>query len=176
MITLHPLKSKAKIPPATLATSESWFIFGLCVVALSIILNTLRSDGEPLLALVALSALGFAASFCLIKWLGPTFEAIGLSGEDMSKRKRKRIPEGMGVISGLVFLMVCCAFQAFGPYLLEKKITRVVGDQVVTTKVEHMPNTNVFYRFPHAEVSISCSPRILYLTVPSFTVTNADHP
>lgn len=168
MITLHPLKSKAEIPPSPLATSESWFIFGLCAVALSIIFNTLRSDGEPLLALVALSTLGFAASFCLIKWLGPTFAAIGLSGEDMSKRKKKRIPEGMGIISGLVFLMVCCAFQAFGPYLLEKNITRIVGDQVVTTKVEHMPNTNVFYRFPHAEVSISQLSRLLYSTVTIF--------
>lgn len=153
MITLHPLKRKAEIPPAPLATGESWFIFAICAAALTIIVNTLRSDAEPLLALVALSTLGFAASFCLIKWLGPTFVAIGLSGEDMSKRKKKRIPEGMGVISGLVFLMVCCSFQAFGPYLLEKNVTRIVGDQLVTSTVEHVPNTNVFYRFPHAEVS-----------------------
>lgn len=153
MISLQPLRRKDDIPLAHLTTMESWFITSISAAALGLILTTFRSDGEPLLSLVALSTLGFAATFCLIKWAGPTFLAIGLSGEDMSKRQRKTIPEGMGVISGIVFCMVSCLFLAFGPYLLERNITRTVGDQIVTSKVEFVPDTGAFYRFPQAEVS-----------------------
>ncbi|KAF8847333.1 hypothetical protein BDZ45DRAFT_681952 [Acephala macrosclerotiorum] len=152
MINLQPLRRRDEIPSAHLTTMESWFITSISAAALGLILTTFRSDGEPLLALVALSTLGFAATFCLIKWAGPTFLAIGLSGEDMSKRQRKTIPEGMGVISGVVFCMVSCLFLAFGPYLLERNITRTVGDQIVTSKVEFIPNTGAFYRFPQAEI------------------------
>jgi UDP-N-acetylglucosamine--dolichyl-phosphate N-acetylglucosaminephosphotransferase len=65
----------------------------LCLLVLSaagvgVLTNTLQGDGNPLSASLALSSIAFSATFCMIRWLGPTFMKAGLKGKDMSKVRK----------------------------------------------------------------------------------------
>lgn len=85
----------------TLTRTETWSLLTLVVACLGIIVNTFQGDGEPLIASLALSGIAFAATFCMIRWLGPVFMKAGLKGKDMSKLKQHE----MYVISVRFFLL-----------------------------------------------------------------------
>src|SRR5436305_8746557 len=72
-----------------LSRSETLTLLSLTAACCGILANTFsgNSDGEPLIASLAFSGLAFAISFCLIRWLGPTFMKAGLKGRDLSKTK-----------------------------------------------------------------------------------------
>lgn len=52
------------------------------------IVNTFQGDGEPLIASIAFSGIAYAATFSLIRWLGPVFMKAGLKGKDMAKARK----------------------------------------------------------------------------------------
>lgn len=53
--------------------------------------NTFRGEGEPLIAAIAFSALAFAASYALIRWLGDAFMRRGFKGKDLCKVKKNEM-------------------------------------------------------------------------------------
>ena len=64
---------------------ESWSLLGLTAICFSILANTLRGEGEPLIASLAFSGIAFALTFSLIRWLEGVFIRANLKGRDMSK-------------------------------------------------------------------------------------------
>ena len=76
---------------ATLTRSEAWSLLVLSGACFGIIANTFQGDGEPLLASLAFSGLAFAATYSLIRWLGPTFIKAGLKGKDLCKTSQKEM-------------------------------------------------------------------------------------
>lgn len=56
--------------------------------SLGVIVNTFQGDGEPLIASIAFSGIAYAATFSLIRWLGPVFMKAGLKGKDMAKARK----------------------------------------------------------------------------------------
>lgn len=73
---------------ATLSRTETWSLLTLVLACVGIIINTFQGDGEPLIASLAFSGIAFAATFSLIRWLGPVFMKAGLKGTDMSKARK----------------------------------------------------------------------------------------
>ena len=73
---------------AELTKQETWSLLGLSAGCIAIIANTFQGDGEPLIASLSFSGLAFAASYSMIRWLGPVFVKAGLKGKDMSKVKK----------------------------------------------------------------------------------------
>jgi UDP-N-acetylglucosamine--dolichyl-phosphate N-acetylglucosaminephosphotransferase len=78
-------------PSASLSWTETWSLLGLVAASLGIIVNTFHGDGEPLIASIAFSGVAFAATYSLIRWLGPTFIKVGLKGKDMAKPRRPEL-------------------------------------------------------------------------------------
>ena len=72
-----------------LSFTETLTLLSLTVACCGILANTFSgdADGEPLIASLAFSGLAFTISFCLIRWLGPTFMKAGLKGKDLSKTR-----------------------------------------------------------------------------------------
>ncbi len=52
----------------------------------------------------------------MIRWLGPTFMRAGIKGVDMSKTHRREIPECMGAVCAIVYLLVIMVFIPFPFY------------------------------------------------------------
>lgn len=73
---------------ATLSRIETWSLLTLVLACVGIIINTFQDAGEPLIASLAFSGIAFAATFSLIRWLGPVFLKAGLKGTDMSKTRK----------------------------------------------------------------------------------------
>ena len=72
----------------TLSQTESRSLFSLSIASLVVLAQTFNGDGAPVVASLAFSALAFATTYALIRWLGPTFIHAGLKGRDMSKKSR----------------------------------------------------------------------------------------
>jgi len=73
---------------ANLSKTETWSLLILSGACLAVLFNTLRDDGNPLTASLALSGCAFSACFAMIRWLGPTFIKAGLKGKDMAKSRQ----------------------------------------------------------------------------------------
>lgn len=73
--------------------SSGWYLFLLSLVgACCVLLYTVfKGDGEPLIASLGFSGIAFAATYCLISWLGDEFKRVGLKGKDVSKRDRREL-------------------------------------------------------------------------------------
>jgi UDP-N-acetylglucosamine--dolichyl-phosphate N-acetylglucosaminephosphotransferase len=78
-------------PPATLSRTETWSLLLLVGASFGIIANTFSGDGEPLIASLAFSGVAFAATYSLIRWLGPVFMRAGLKGKDMAKPRKQEM-------------------------------------------------------------------------------------
>jgi UDP-N-acetylglucosamine--dolichyl-phosphate N-acetylglucosaminephosphotransferase len=75
-------------PSTALSRTEIWSLLALVGTSIGIVANSFHGDGEPLAVSLAFSLFAFAATFSLIRWLGPSFMKVGLKGKDMSKAKR----------------------------------------------------------------------------------------
>jgi UDP-N-acetylglucosamine--dolichyl-phosphate N-acetylglucosaminephosphotransferase len=91
---------------ATLSRTETWSLLVLVGASLGIIVNTLQGDGEPLIASIAFSAIAFAATYSLIRWLGPVFMKAGLKGKDMAKPRKPEMYELLAYTLGLRLIAV----------------------------------------------------------------------
>lgn len=69
-----------------LTNSETYSLALLGVTCLAVLIQSWRSDGEPLYASLALSGVAFAFTFALIRWTGDVFIQRGYKGKDMSKK------------------------------------------------------------------------------------------
>lgn len=71
-----------------LSRTETWSLLALVGASIAITTNTFHGDGEPVMVSIAFSLFAFAATYSLIRWLGPTFIKVGLKGKDMAKTKK----------------------------------------------------------------------------------------
>lgn len=75
-------------PNAALSRSATLGLLALSGACVLVIANTFHGDGEPLVASLAFSGLAYAASYAMIRWLGPTLMKAGLSGKDMGRKDK----------------------------------------------------------------------------------------
>ena len=69
-----------------------------------------------------LNIFGFLGCFKLIPRCTEMFLQKNISGQDLGKRDKKKIPEAGGVISGCVFLMVTILMILidYGPHIMDR--------------------------------------------------------
>jgi UDP-N-acetylglucosamine--dolichyl-phosphate N-acetylglucosaminephosphotransferase len=138
--------------PSELSLTETLSLLGLSSACFAIIANTFHGDGEPLIASVAFSGIAFAASYAMIRWLGPTFMKAGLKGKDMSKVHKKEIPETMGAICAVVYLLLIIMFIPFPFYKDIVAATSGGGNRDVVIELDHVQTGRFLHRFPHSKV------------------------
>jgi UDP-N-acetylglucosamine--dolichyl-phosphate N-acetylglucosaminephosphotransferase len=140
------------LTPSGLSFTETLSLLSLTLASFGIIANTFRGDGEPLIASLAFSGLAFAASYSMIRWLGPTFMKAGLKGKDMSKIHKKEIPETMGAVCAVVYLLIIIVFIPFPFYKDIVAATSGGGNRDVVKELEHVQTGRFLHRFPHSKV------------------------
>lgn len=120
----------------------------------AVLANTLHGDGEPLIASLALSFLGFSLCFAMIRWLGPTFMRAGFRGRDLSKVQRNEIPECMGAVCAAVYLLSLIVFIPFPFYKDIVAATSGGGNRDVVVELEKVNQGRFLHKFPHNKVRI----------------------
>jgi UDP-N-acetylglucosamine--dolichyl-phosphate N-acetylglucosaminephosphotransferase len=140
---------------STLSPTETISLVSLSLACFGIIANTFQGDGEPLIASLAFSGIAFSASYAMIRWLGPTFVKAGLKGRDMSKVHKNEIPETMGAICAVVYLLIIIVFVPFPFYKDIVAATSGGGNRDVLKEVEIVETGRFLHRFPHSKVSSS---------------------
>lgn len=148
--TLHG-DDRTAMTSSTLSSTESWTLSTLFLACLGIIANTFQGDGEPLIASLALSGVAFSASYAMIRWLGPTFLKAGLKGKDMSKVNKKEIPETMGAICAVVYLLIIIVFIPFPFYKDIVAATSGGGNRDVVIELNNLHSGRFLHRFPHSK-------------------------
>ncbi|KAJ5052002.1 uncharacterized protein L3040_001762 [Drepanopeziza brunnea f. sp. 'multigermtubi'] len=149
------------IRPAPMASStsselsftETLSLLSLSLACVGIIANTFRGDGEPLIASLAFSGIAFAASYSMIRWLGPTFMKAGLKGKDMSKVHKKEIPETMGAVCAVVYLLIIIVFIPFPFYKDIVAATSGGGNKDVVFELDVVQTGRFLHRFPHSKLA-----------------------
>lgn len=155
------MKSNAQSPTrntSSLSLRESLAHLSLSVLCLSLLFKTLsRENGEPLVASLAFSGIAFSSTYSMIRWLGPTFMRAGLKGKDLSKRDRKEIPETMGAICAVVYLLIIIVFIPFPFYKDIVAATSGGGNRDVVRGFEEVhivQNGRFLHKFPHSKVRV----------------------
>ncbi|KAL2061657.1 hypothetical protein VTL71DRAFT_7034 [Oculimacula yallundae] len=138
---------------SALSFTESLSLLSLTLACVGIISNTFRGDGEPLIASLAFSGIAFAASYSMIRWLGPTFMKAGLKGKDMSKVHKKEIPETMGAVCAVVYLLMIIVFIPFPFYKDIVAATSGGGNRDVVLEIENVQTGRFLHRFPHNKLA-----------------------
>ncbi|KAK1140407.1 tunicamycin resistance protein [Aspergillus melleus] len=136
---------------SSLSSRETWRLLILVGVCLGIIFNSFQGEGAPLVASIAFSGIGFAITFSLIRWLGPVFVKAGLKGRDMAKPRRPEIPETMGAVCAIVYLLGLIFFIPFAFYKDIVAATSGGGNRDVVLEVDHVENGRMLHRFPHGK-------------------------
>lgn len=137
---------------SALSLTETISLLSLSLACCGIIANTFQGDGEPLIASLAFSGIAFSASYSMIRWLGPTFMKAGLKGKDLSKVHKKEIPETMGAICAVVYLLVIIVFIPFPFYKDIVAATSGGGNRDVVHQLEAVETGRFLHRFPHSKV------------------------
>jgi UDP-N-acetylglucosamine--dolichyl-phosphate N-acetylglucosaminephosphotransferase len=141
---------------AALSFAETLSLLSLSLACFAVIANTFQGDGAPLVASLAFSGIAFAGSYSMIRWLGPTFIKAGLKGKDMSKVHKKEIPETMGAVCAVVYLLVITVFIPFPFYKDIVAATSGGGNRdVVQETIELVQTGRFLHRFPHSKVCAS---------------------
>lgn len=138
---------------AKLSRTETWRLLLLVGVCIGILVNTFQGDGAPLVASMAFSGIAFAATFSMIRWLGPVFMKAGLKGKDMAKPRRPEIPETMGAICAIVYLLLMIVFIPFAFYKDIVAATSGGGNRDVVLEVQHVETGRLLHRFPHSKLA-----------------------
>jgi UDP-N-acetylglucosamine--dolichyl-phosphate N-acetylglucosaminephosphotransferase len=137
---------------STLSFTESLTLLSLSAACLGIIGNTFHGDGEPLIASLAFSGIAFSSSYAMIRWLGPTFMKAGLKGKDMGKVHKKEIPETMGAICAVVYLLILIVFVPFLFYKYLVTDTSGGGNRDVVEPIDIVETGRFLHKFPHDKV------------------------
>ncbi|GAQ34849.1 tunicamycin resistance protein [Aspergillus tubingensis] len=138
---------------SSLSRQETWRLFALVGACVGILLNTFQGDGAPLVASLAFSGIAFAVAFSMIRWLVPVFLKAGLKGRDMAKPRRPEIPETMGAVCAIVYLLALIFFIPFAFYKDIVAATSGGGNRDVVIEVEHVETGRMLHRFPHGKLA-----------------------
>jgi UDP-N-acetylglucosamine--dolichyl-phosphate N-acetylglucosaminephosphotransferase len=79
----------------------------------------------------------------------------GLKGRDMSKAHKKEIPETMGAVCAVVYLLIIIIFIPFPFYKDIVAATSGGGNRDVVIELENVQTGRFLHRFPHSKVSLS---------------------
>ncbi|RDL33661.1 Uncharacterized protein BP5553_08029 [Venustampulla echinocandica] len=154
--------------PSALSLTETSSLLALSLACFAIITNTFHGDGAPLVASLAFSGIAFAGSYSMIRWLGPAFMKAGLKGKDLSKVHKKEIPETMGAVCAVVYLLVITIFIPFPFYKDIVAATSGGGNRdVVMETIEHVQTGRFLHRFPHSKLASYLS---AILTIQSISI------
>lgn len=150
-----------------LTNAESLSLSAVTLASVAVLWNAIR-EGEPLISSVALSGIAFVFTFCLIRWLGEVFMNAGLKGKDMSKAKKIEIPETMGSICAIVYLLTLIVFIPLPFYHDIVAATSGGGNRDVMLELKQVETGRLLHKFPHSKV---CNTRSasspMPLTLPS---------
>jgi UDP-N-acetylglucosamine--dolichyl-phosphate N-acetylglucosaminephosphotransferase len=151
--------SSSPKPSTDLSRGETLGLVALSLLCATILANAFQGDGEALVASAALSGLAFAACYAMIRWLGPTFIRAGLKGRDMAKVNNKHeLPECMGAICAIVYILVIIVFIPFPFYKDIVVATSGGGNRDVVMNVEYVQQGRLLHKFPHSKVCLWSSP------------------
>ncbi|CBF70631.1 hypothetical protein AN5888.2 [Aspergillus nidulans FGSC A4] len=137
----------------SLSRQETWSLLFLAGACLGVLVNTFEGEGAPLVSSIAFSGISFAVTFTMIRWLGPVFIRAGLSGKDMAKPNRPVIPETMGAVCAVVYLLVLIFFIPFAFYKDIVAATSGGGNRDVVLEVHHVETGRSLHRFPHEKLA-----------------------
>lgn len=137
----------------TLSRAEAWSLLTLSAACVGIIVNTFHGDGEPLIASLAFSGIAFAFTFSLIRWLGDVFMKANLKGRDMSKLKQIEIPETMGAVCAVVYLLTIIIFIPFPFYKDIVAATSGGGNKEIGIERQFVEMGRSLHRFPHNKLA-----------------------
>lgn len=76
----------------------------------------------------------------------------GLKGKDMSKVHKKEIPETMGAVCAVVYLLMIIVFIPFPFYKDIVAATSGGGNRDVVLEIENVQTGRFLHRFPHSKV------------------------
>jgi len=139
--------------PSTLSRPESLTLLTLTTASIGVLANVFQGDGNPVAASVAFSLIAFASTYSLVRWLGPTFIAAGLKGRDMSKTKMTEIPECMGAICAVVYLLTLIVFIPFPFYKDIVAATSGGGNRDVVLQFGQVETGRLLHKFPHNKLA-----------------------
>jgi UDP-N-acetylglucosamine--dolichyl-phosphate N-acetylglucosaminephosphotransferase len=139
----------------SLTQTERISLSSLSVACLLVLANTFHGDGEPLIASLVLSGLAFSLCYAMIRWLGPKFMQVGFKGRDMAKLNKTEIPECMGAVCAVVYLLVIIVFIPFPFYKDIVAATSGGGNRDVVFQAEQVHQGRFLHRFPHSKVRSS---------------------
>ncbi|KAI1100679.1 glycosyl transferase family 4-domain-containing protein [Jackrogersella minutella] len=141
------------VPSTQLSRTETLYLSGLALVSIAIFVRTFDGEGEPLVASLALSVFGFTVTYALIPRLGNIFMKAGLKGRDLSKVNSHDIPECMGAICAVVYLLLIIIFIPFPFYKDIVVATSGGGNRDVVMNVEFVQQGRLLHKFPHSKLA-----------------------
>ncbi|KAH9868936.1 hypothetical protein J1614_008011 [Plenodomus biglobosus] len=136
-----------------LSSTETYSLVSLSLACVGILANTLKGEGEPLIASIAFSGLGFALSYALIRWLGNAFMKRGFKGRDLCKLKQTEIPEMMGAVCAMVYLFVLIFFIPWPFYKDIVLATSGGGNRDVVKELGEIETGRLLHKFPHNKLA-----------------------
>ncbi|KAK5167132.1 tunicamycin resistance protein [Saxophila tyrrhenica] len=150
-----------------LTATETYSLAVLSAACLSILVNAWKSNGEPLFSSLAISGLAFVFSYALVLWTGDVFIKRGYKGRDMSKKSPVEIPESMGLVCALVYLLAIINFLpfAFKSHMVE--VTSGAGNKDRVLEAQDIENGRFLHRFPLEKLA---SYGFAYATIASETI------
>ena len=139
-----------------LSSTETLSLAAITLASGTVLWNAVR-EGEPLISSIAMSGLAFTSAFCLIRWLGSVFMRAGLKGKDMSKPKKLEIPETMGAVCAVVYLITMILFVPLPFYYDIVAATSGGGNKDVVLELERIETGRLLHKFPHSKVCLRMS-------------------
>ena len=133
-----------------LTRTNAFFLLALTLAALPV-LYTAVLESAPLPASLALAALAYASTYVLVARLAPTFAARGLQGRDQAKRGNVVLPESMGAVAAMVYLLALIAFIPL-PFVRDFVAATSGGGNRDVVEVDQVETGRLLHKFPHSKV------------------------
>ncbi|KAF2665586.1 N-acetylglucosaminephosphotransferas-like protein [Microthyrium microscopicum] len=133
--------------------TESWALTTLTIACFGVLANVFQGDGNPVSASLAFSGICYTSTYCMIKWLGATFIKANLKGRDMSKLKKVEIPEAMGAVAAIVYLLAIITFIPFPFYKDIVTATSGGGNRDFVIEAQHIETGRLLHKFPHNKLA-----------------------
>ncbi|KXT18701.1 hypothetical protein AC579_2715 [Pseudocercospora musae] len=145
-----------------LSRSEVYTLGVFAAACLAVLSSSWRNDGEPFYASLAISGLAYTFSYCVIRWTGDVFLTRGYKGKDKGKKHEPELPEMMGLICALVYLLTLVCFLPFAFKRDMAEMTSGADDQDLVLEAQQIETGRFLHRFPLEKVCGMTSPLASY--------------
>ena len=136
-----------------LSNTETLSLCAISFASFAVLARAVQ-EGEPLISSLALSGVAFSITYSLVRWLGGVFMAAGLKGKDMSKPRKVDIPETMGAICAVVYLLTIIVFIPLPFYKDIVAATSGGGNRDVVLELRQVETGRLLHKFPHSKVML----------------------